>query len=90
MDVHTQTKEQEIFPAWIILLQLLCPETRKGWHQISQRRKGGLAGMMLHQVSPAAPSLTLTSWGSRQWIWCLSPNQCLLEWDVSSSAYTKL
>lgn len=68
MDVHTQTKEQEIFPAWLILLQPLCPETRQGWHQISQRRKGGLAGMMLHQVSPAAPSLNLTSWGSRQWL----------------------
>lgn len=25
-------------------------------------------GWMLHQVSPAAPSLNLTSWGSRQWL----------------------
>lgn len=50
------------------------PRTGRSWHQISQRRrKGSLAEMNAcgllpsHQISRAALSLSLMSWGSRRW-----------------------
>lgn len=72
MDVHTQTKEQEVFPAWLTLLQLLCPETLQGWHRLVRGGREVWQGWMLHQASRAAPALNLTSWGSRQWLLVLS------------------
>lgn len=70
MDVHTQSKEQEIFPTWLILLLSSCAQkhTRAG----SRLVRGGREvwqGWMFHQyLVISAPSLTLTSWGSRQWL----------------------
>lgn len=93
MDVHSQTKEQEIFPTWLILLLSFCAQkhTRAGTRLIRRGREVWQR-WMFHQVSrdicsfsyPNKLGLQAVAFGAFPW------NQRLLEWDVSFSAYTKL